>query len=70
MFGGDSVGVVVYLNLGCGGGYCGGGCDGFHLLVWRISCWVCCARACVVGFGCGSVMIGVTPIFGCVWLTM
>ena len=29
-----------------------------------------CFWACLVGFGCGSVMIGVTPIIGCVWLTM
>ena len=26
--------------------------------------------ACVLVFGCGSVMIGVTPIFGCVWDSM
>jgi len=30
----------------------------------------CCFRACVGGFGCGSVMIGVTPEIGCVWLAM
>lgn len=30
----------------------------------------CCFWACVWGFGCGSVMIGVTLDIGCVCLTM
>ena len=46
------------------------GCDWFHLLVWRMSWGFRCFGACVVGFGCGSVMIGVTPVFGCVCDTM
>lgn len=59
--------MVVCLGVGFGGVGGGGGfvvgftywCVGFH-------CLVVCER----GFGCGSVMIGVTPIIGCVWLTM
>lgn len=42
----------------------GGGFD-------RVRCdWFHCPVACVVGFGCGSVMIGVTPDIGCVCDTM
>ena len=47
-----------------------GMCDWFHLLVWRMSCWFGCFLACESGFGCGSVMIGVTPKIGCVWDSM
>ena len=50
------MGVAVVVGVVVGFAYW---CGGFHCLV-----------ACVVVFGCGSVMIGVTPIFGCVCDTM
>lgn len=50
------VGVAVVVGVVVGFAYW---CGGFHCLV-----------ACVVVFGCGSVMIGVTPVFGCVCDTM
>ena len=59
--------MVVCLGVGFGG--VGGG-GWFRLLVWRMSWWFGCFVACVVGFGCGSVMIGVTPNIGCVCVTM
>lgn len=43
-----------------------GGCGWFRLLVCRVSLPVVCVSV----FGCGSVMIGVTPVFGCVWDSM
>lgn len=37
---------------------------------WFWCVWFHCVGACERGFGCGSVMIGVTPDIGCVWGTM
>lgn len=52
---------VVLVVLACVGFVIGFtyGCVVFH-----------CPAACVLGFGCGSVMIGVTPKIGCVWDSM
>lgn len=58
------VGVLVGVVLGCGGLWLVSLIGVAHVMLG------CCFWACLVGFGCGSVMIGVTPIIGCVWLTM
>lgn len=71
MFGGECVGVVVYSRPGCGG--VGGGSVGLWGFVVGFAYWCVgfhCLVVCERGFGCGSVMIGVTLIIGCVWLTM
>lgn len=59
----DDTGVWVGLVVGLSG--YGGGVWG-----WFWCVWFHCVGACERGFGCGSVMIGVTPDIGCVWLTM
>lgn len=56
--------MVVYLGVGFGG-VGGGDVWGWF---WRV--WFHCVGACVLVLGCGSVMIGVTPVFGCVWDSM
>jgi len=53
-----------------GGDYCGGGLWLVSLVGVRYVMGFRCLVACVGGFGCGSVMIGVTPEIGCVWLAM
>lgn len=63
-------GFVKLVGVVCGGGFDRVHCDWFHLLVWGLLWGFRCCLACVWGFGCGSVMIGVTPDIGCVWLTM
>lgn len=67
MFGGECCGVVVY--PGCGFvkpvGVVGGGGFGVVYVMGVSLCLGLC-----LGFGCGSVMMGVTLEIGCVCLTM